>query len=121
MAVNAEYHYMKFPPKKTAYPYHYHMKSEEVFYILSGKGLLKTPDGEKTVTAGDYIFFPANENGAHKLTNISDTETLVYLDFDTYNDIDVAFYPDSGKVGIWGKNINQLYKIKDQVGYYDGE
>jgi len=97
------------------------MKSEEVFYILSGKGLLKTPDGEKTVTAGDYIFFPANENGAHKLTNISDTETLVYLDFDTYNDIDVAFYPDSGKVGIWGKNINQLYKIKDQVGYYDGE
>jgi uncharacterized cupin superfamily protein len=59
--------------------------------------------------------------GAHKLTNISGKDMLVYLDFDTNNDIDVAFYPDSGKVGIWGKYINQLFKINQQVGYYDGE
>lgn len=109
------------PPKKAAYPYHYHMKSEEVFYILKGKGLLKTPNGERIVTEGDYIFFPANENGAHKLINASDKDYLIYLDFDTYNDIDIAFYPDSEKIGVFGKNINQLYKIKDQVEYYDGE
>ena len=109
------------PPKKAAYPYHYHTKNEEGFYILKGQGLLKTPNGEKTVTTGEYIFFPANEQGAHKLTNVSDTESLVYLDFDTCNDIDVAFYPDSGKIGIWGKKINQLYKIQNQVEYYDGE
>jgi uncharacterized cupin superfamily protein len=109
------------PPKKAAYPYHYHTKNEETFYILQGQGLLKTPNGEKIVTAGDIIFFPANENGAHKLTNISDVEKLVYIDFDTCNDIDVTFYPDSGKIGIWGKNINQLYEVKDQVEYYKGE
>ena len=55
------------------------------------------------------------------LRNISDTENLVYLDFDTCNDIDVTFYPDSGKIGVWGKDINQLYKIRDQVEYYEGE
>jgi uncharacterized cupin superfamily protein len=109
------------PPHKSAYPYHYHTMNEEVFYILQGRGLLKTPEGERIVTAGDVIFFPANENGAHKLTNISDTENLVYLDFDTCNDIDVTFYPDSGKIGVWGKDINQLYKIRDQVEYYEGE
>lgn len=109
------------PPKQAAYPYHYHTKNEEAFYILQGKGLLKTPNGEKAVTAGDFIFFPANENGAHKLTNTSDTDKLVYLDFDTHNEIDVAFYPDSGKIGIWGKGINQLYKVEEQVEYYDGE
>ena len=29
------------PPKKAGYPYHYHMKNEETFYIIRGKGLLK--------------------------------------------------------------------------------
>ncbi|MGF7145115.1 putative cupin superfamily protein [Anaerotaenia torta] len=109
------------PPGQSAYPYHYHVKNEEAFYILSGNGILRTPQGERPVSAGDFLFFPANEKGAHKLTNISETDLLVYLDFDTYNDIDIAFYPDSEKIGVWGKNINQLYKTKDQVEYYRDE
>ena len=109
------------PPGKSAYPYHYHTKNEEAFYIVSGNGRLKTPSGDRTVSAGDFLFFPANEKGAHKLTNTSKSEALVYLDFDTCNDVDVAFYPDSGKIGIWGKNINQVFKTKQQVNYYEGE
>lgn len=109
------------PPLKAAYPYHYHTKNEEAFFIISGKGILKTPLGEREVSAGDFLFFPANENGAHKLTNTSDKDFLVYLDFDTFNDLDVAFYPDSKKIGIWGGNINQVYKTKDQVEYYEDE
>jgi uncharacterized cupin superfamily protein len=109
------------PPGKSAYPYHFHIQNEECFYIISGTGLLKSPQGEKTITAGSFLYFPANEEGAHKLTNISDTETLVYLDFDTHNPIDVAFYPDSGKVGIWGKDLGQVFNLGDKVDYYDGE
>ena len=41
--------------------------------------------------------------------------------FDTQNAIAVAFYPDSGKIGIWGKEINKLYKANDNIGYYSGE
>ena len=55
------------PPKKSAYPYHFHTKNEEVFYIISGTGLLRTPDEEKTVQAGDMLFFPADEQGAYIL------------------------------------------------------
>lgn len=109
------------PPGKSAYPYHYHTKNEEAFYIISGNGILKTPSGNKEVSSGDFLFFPANQNGAHKLTNTSETETLTYLDFDTRNDIDVAFYPESGKIGIWGKNINQVFRVNQQLNYYDGE
>ena len=29
------------PPKKANYPYHYHLKNEEVFYIISGSGLME--------------------------------------------------------------------------------
>lgn len=109
------------PPGKAAYPYHYHTKNEETFYIISGEGLLRTPEGERPVKPGDFLYFPANESGAHKLTNSSQSETLVYLDFDSFNDLDVALYPDSGKIGIWGKNINQIYETKDSVDYYKGE
>jgi len=108
------------PPGKAAYPYHYHTKDEELFYILSGCGTLKTPQGERPVKAGDALFFPANEHGAHKLTNTG-AEPLVYLDFDVSHDIDVCFYPDSNKIGVWGKGINQVYLTETQVGYYEGE
>ena len=109
------------PPGKAGFPYHYHVKNEESFYILKGEGLLKTPDGERKVVAGEFLFFPANANGAHMLTNSSQTEMLVYLDFDTHNDLEVAVYPDTGKIGVWGMGINQLHQVENRVRYYDGE
>lgn len=109
------------PPGKAAFPYHYHLRNEEVFFILSGNGLLKTPEGERTVTAGDFLYFPNNENGAHKLANTSDREPLVYADFDTRHDPEVAVYPDSDKVGIYGGGIRMLFRAAEKVDYYDGE
>ena len=109
------------PPGKSAYPYHYHLKNEETFFILRGEGLLRTSEGVRTVKAGDLLFFPAGETGAHKLTNTSDTEMLVYIDFDIVHDLDVAVYSDSGKLGIWGKDTNRIYRLDDDVDYYEGE
>ena len=82
------------PPLKAAHSYHFHYKNEETLYIISGKGSLKTPTGEKKVIAGDFLFFPANRNGAHKLINTSRTEKLVYINFSTTHDKDVVAYPD---------------------------
>ena len=109
------------PPGKSAYPYHYHLKNEETFFVLKGAGLLRTRKGEREVKPGDLLFFPAGEDGAHKLTNTSDSEPLVYLDFDIVHDLDVTMYPDSGKLGIWGMDTNKIYRIDDDVDYYDGE
>ena len=109
------------PPGKSAYPYHYHLKNEETFFILKGEGLLRSAEGERTVKAGDLLFFPAGEEGVHKLTNTSETELLVYLDFDVVHDLDVTVYPDSGKIGIWGKDTNKIYRMNDDVPYYEGE
>ena len=109
------------PPGKAAYPYHFHYKTEETFYIISGLGLLRTPEGEREVRGGELIFFPAGEEGAHKLTNISDSSNLVYIDFDVAHDLDVAVYPDSGKIGVWGMGVNQMYPKSANVDYYDGE
>ena len=120
-AKNALVRVYEIPPGKSAYPYHYHHKNEETFYILSGEGILKTPKGERQVKAGELLFFPTGPEGAHKITNTSETEMLVYLDFDVVHDIDIAVYPDSDKIGIWGKGINKLYSQNSNVDYYDGE
>lgn len=109
------------PPGKAAYPYHYHHKNEETFYIISGEGLLKTPGGERKVVAGELLFFPTGPDGAHKLTNCSESENLVYIDFDVVHDIDIAVYPDSDKIGVWGQGINQIFPRSADVAYYDGE
>ena len=107
-------------PGKAAYPYHYHIECEELFFILSGQGTLSTPQGERPVRAGDLLHFPACEQGAHKLTNTS-AETLRYLDVDTCTPLDMAVYPASGKVGVFGPGISQIYREKEQTDYYDGE
>ena len=109
------------PPHKSAYPYHFHHNNEETFYILSGEGVLRTPDGERKVSAGEFLFFPTGPAGAHKLTNSSDIENLVYIDFDVVHDVDITIYPDSEKIGVWGMGINQLYPQAEAVDYYDGE
>ena len=71
--------------------------------------------------AGELLFFPTGEAGAHKLTNSSETQMLVYIDFDAVHDMDVAVYPDSGKIGVWGMGINKIYPRNADVDYYDGE
>ena len=112
----------KIPPKKANYPYHYHLKSEEVFYIISGSGILETPDGDKTISAGDIIICPPDENGAHRIINSSDNEMLVYLDCDTVCFPDIAYYPNSDKVGMLLNNgLNEFYERKKSTDYYEGE
>jgi len=109
------------PPGKSAYPYHYHFQSEEIFYVISGNGILRTPDGEAKVTAGDILVFPANESGAHKLTNSSELEMLIYIDFATYHSPEVSFMPDSNKSVIYGNGLRKIVKNGTEVDYYENE
>jgi len=109
-------------PGKSNYPYHYHTQSEEVFYILSGTGTLDSPEGKRTVTAGDFVVCPTGEKGAHKLTNTSEKEKLVYIDFDTVHSPEIIYYPDSNKVGIYIEGKDEQFFIEDTcVDYYEGE
>lgn len=113
--------FYEIPPGKSNYPYHYHTANEEIFYIISGTGLLRTPEGERNVSAGDVIVFPTGEKSAHKLTNVSESDMLVYLDVDTNRTPEIVYYPDSKKVGVLlNADMKNFYKDED-VGYYTGE
>jgi len=110
------------PPGKSSYPFHYHTTNEEVFYIISGSGILETFDGSHEVTAGDIMVFPAGKEGAHKLTNNSGTENLVYLDIDTNKTPEIAYYPHSNKVGIRAVGgVHDNFDLDSKMGYYENE
>lgn len=109
-------------PGKSAYPYHWHVMNEEVFYIIRGEGLLQTPEGVRPVAPGDLIYFPACEAGAHKLTNTSQTQPLAYIDFDIVHSPEICFYPDSKKIGVFTKSgLSKIFRQSDEADYFDGE
>ncbi|WP_379126874.1 cupin domain-containing protein [Paenibacillus sp. sgz500958] len=105
-------------PDKYSYPYHFHRNAEEIFVIMDGAAILRTPDGFNEVSAGDIIFFETGPEGAHQLYNHTDRPCR-YLDLRTNNGIDVAEYPDSGKINILP--YQEIYQSVDQADYYEGE
>ncbi|MDR0999979.1 MAG: cupin domain-containing protein [Clostridiales bacterium] len=88
--------------------------------MISGTATLKTPDGEKTVTEGDVIVFPANANGAHQLINNSD-DILVYVDIDTVSSPEVVFFPDKGDFRIATSTAHKNFPLNAEVNYLRNE
>lgn len=110
------------PPQKSAYPFHYHENVTELFYIISGKGLVRTKDEKRIVESGDIFVFPPGEEGAHRISNISETSTLVYLDVASKDVLDIIHYPDSKKIGVIKNNsFAKFYKEEEDVDYYQDE
>lgn len=114
--------FYRIPPGKANYPYHYHVSNEEVFYIISGQGIIETPEGNRSIASGDVIVCPPGERGAHRIVNASEAEDLVYFEVDAVSSPDVVFYPNSDKVGviITGKP-SAFYERLSKVPYYKGE
>lgn len=54
------------PPGKAVTPHH-HNQLEEIYYILSGRGVMTVGDEQREVAAGDAIFIPRNHR--HTLEN----------------------------------------------------
>jgi uncharacterized cupin superfamily protein len=96
-------------PGNYAYGYHYHESNEEVFYIISGTGIIRTPNGEITVNAGDAITFPAGPEGAHVISNDSKTEKLVYIDFGAVTVPEIVHLPDFSKIMVIGKESTGVF------------
>lgn len=106
------------PPREYNAAYHFHRFAEELFLILSGSAMLRTPDGITEVNTGDILFFESGETGAHQLYNHT-AEPCTYLDIRTYIGHDVCEYPDSDKLIVvpGGETFNR----NEQHAYFDGE
>jgi uncharacterized cupin superfamily protein len=76
-----------------ASPFHLHHGIEEWVLVVSGMPLLRTPEGERTLRAGDVVCFPAGPAGAHRVTGPG---TVLLLS--DRRSPDVLEFPDSGTV-----------------------
>ncbi len=55
---------------------HYHVETEEIYYILAGQGLMRVEDDTQAVGPGDAIAIPPG--ALHEITNTGD-EVLKFL------------------------------------------
>ncbi len=110
------------PPGQSNCPYHYEYGNEEWLIVLEGRPVLRTPDGELELEAGDVACFPEGPAGAHKVTNRSEEPARVLM-LSTKAKPDVSVYPDSGKIGVFPGNPDDQLIVPRSAGvdYYDGE
>jgi mannose-6-phosphate isomerase-like protein (cupin superfamily) len=65
----------RLPPGGSTTP-HYHPKTEEIYYILCGTGLMRLGRESRSVSAGDAIAIPPG--AAHQISNTG-SDTLRFL------------------------------------------
>ena len=110
------------PAGESVCPYHYEYE-EEWLAVLDGAVVLRTPEGERELTAGDLVRFGPGPPGAHKVTNRAEAPARVLM-FSSAREPAVAVYPDSDKIGVWpGGDLDKvmLRRADGNVDYWDGE
>lgn len=100
-------HIARLPPGKESFVYHRHERDEEFLLILSGRGRAEIGEEIFTVSAGDFMGFPAPDGPPHHLVNPFD-EDLVYLMGGESSGFDIGYFPRLGRrlvfspSGLWG-------------------
>ena len=109
------------PPGHGVCPYHYELGDEEWLVVLEGSAVVRLPDGEETLGAGDVVCFPAGPEGAHQVLNRTDATARVLM-LSTRRMPSVTVYPDSDKVGVWSESGREIIvKRESSVDYWEGE
>ena len=105
------------PPGRATLPFHYHMKEDEFFYVLAGRGLLRYGEEVVEIGEGDCISCPAGKRIAHQIANPFEDD-LVYLAVGPFDPDEVCVYPDTGKVLV--RSLSRLM-LGEDVDYHAGE
>jgi uncharacterized cupin superfamily protein len=108
---------MRLKKGKTTVPFHHHLREDEAFVILSGRGVLRYGEELHDLREGDSISCPAGTGIAHQIANPYDDD-LVYLAIGPFDPHEVCVYPDSGKIQVRG--LKQLGKLTPHQ-YFDDE
>ena len=109
-------------PGQKTFPYHWHQLQEEWLIVLRGEPTLRDPTGERSLAAGDCVLFKRGPEGAHSIRNETDEPVrLLMLSSDEDAGAEICFYPDSGKVGVFGSELRKILREDAEVDYFEGE
>ena len=106
------------PPGHSGVPFHAHLRDDEAFIVLAGRGIFRYGDEPlREVGPGDCMSCPAGTGKAHQLANPFD-EDFVYLAIGTRDPHEICTYPDTGKVLVRG--LGKVGRLTETE-YMDGE
>jgi uncharacterized cupin superfamily protein len=74
---------------------HMHYGAEEMFFVLSGRPVVRDLQGEEELAAGDVLFCPEGRAGLHAFSNPHDEPARI-LAVSTKRFPDVVAYPEEG-------------------------
>jgi uncharacterized cupin superfamily protein len=77
---------------------HFHHGNEEWVLVLEGAPTLRTPAGERQLQRGDVAAFRRGAEGAHALSNHSESPCR-FIVFSSMRHPDVVEYPEAGVIG----------------------
>lgn len=91
---------------------HWHLRQDELVYVLEGEAVLVTDAGEETLRAGMCAGFPAGARNGHHFLNRSDRDVLLLVIGDRTPDDEVG-YPDIDMAGRAGPDGRYRFTRKD--------
>ena len=104
------------PPGKRAYPYHAHSAQWELYYVVSGAGVMRHAEGETPLGPGDAMLFEPGQ--AHQLRNDGSEPLVLHVIADNPFG-EACYYPDSGK---WLVQVPERRLLRSEpLDYFDGE
>ena len=84
-------------PGSKLWPYHTHHANEEWVIVLRGEPTLRTHEGEQALKEGDVVCFPRGKEGAHQISNRTDSPIRVLM-LSSMIPGEVIEYLDTGKI-----------------------
>ena len=111
------------PPGQAVCPFHFHWGDEEWLIVIRGRPTVRTPEGETDLQEGDVACFPVGPAGAHRVHNATDETVRVAL-FANTHEFGIIEYPDSDKIGIWGRQdeaLDHMIRRTPELDYWEGE
>ncbi|HZD88336.1 MAG TPA: cupin domain-containing protein [Gaiellaceae bacterium] len=94
------------PPGSSGVPYHFHHGTEEYLIVLRGTATLRTPQGERELSAGSVAHFSPGREGAHTVMNRGD-EPVRYVMVGAHTSPDIVEYLDEGTFAAVAKTLSQ--------------
>jgi uncharacterized cupin superfamily protein len=109
-------------PGERLWPYHTHHSNEEWIIVVRGEPTLRTPEGERTLAAGDVVGFPRGKEGAHQVINRTESPARVLM-LSTVISPEIIEYLDSGKILLKDAKDDDIFQARlgPELEYWDGE
>src|SRR5262249_53222011 len=93
---------------------HFHHASDELLIVLRGRPTLRMNDGARQLGEGAVVPLPRGPESTRAVTNETDKVARVLI-VSTNAEVDVAEYPDTGKVGVWIDGHGRFFRAADAV------